>query len=384
MKTMKFLTNLYRVPIMFAEEEGASSGSDNDIDINALTSPDGDYEKPTDSESDRKPTEDDKGGGNTKTSGDDKKPSGGSEIELKHEDTWNMLKESGYEVPEDYLKGNFGEGKTEEQVLKEMLSSKEEKPAEGYVKTDEIHPDALALHNALSEGKTLDEFYDSRASGERLLNMEPETFMKEVLKRDEGKTEDNPYGLTDEDIEETIDIMKENGQLKIEVSRRKREEAKRLKEQNQNADREFKKFDKGQKVEFDYEETANFLSEATDKLVDEDLKDTKDIFGIEVSKADLDEFRPKFKALVTPDKETGEAPFTKMFDDNATLFKTLFLVTDGGKRLKSLVSGFKEDYKGRLFDRLGLKPEISSSEGGSSDDETVIDIERLKSPQSDV
>lgn len=364
---------LPQISYIEGEEGGAAGGST--IDPDALLEAEGNYEKPVEKDL----VEGDKPQGDTKPLEGDKKPSEGSEISLKYKFAFEQLKENGVDISDELLGGKLPEGKTEEEVLREYL--KPQRNTEGTFTIDQLHPEALRLHNMLAEGKKLEEYVSQVQDGAAYLQLPNREFMEQYYKNNHLKTEDNPIGLTEEEISEELDAMEERGGFALTAIELKKKEAARIEKENAAKEEKLKKMGKGEEqAPISYEEKVKIINKAIDTLYEDYVPNVTDINGLKVSKADMDNFRNTFQELVTPDKETGKPAVNDLIVDDKALFNLLYLATDGGKRIRSILNDTKTETKSRLINRLGLEPIVDSKDGGQKKN-GVIDAHLLTEPE---
>jgi hypothetical protein len=179
------------------------------------------------------------------------------------------------------------------------------------------------------------------------------------------KSDDNPNGITEDDIKEHIDNLKG-----IEKKKEVIEAERFLKELQENRAKELL-----QKQEEEYNKQMKQLEEQRRKETDElfnNLEDDVDVFGIKVSKADMQDFRKDFEVLVTPDEKTGDAPILEMLRSNDILLKVAYLLKNQDIAKKALTQ-VKTQTKKEIEEKLDMTPREQSGQAPQGQEFSVDD-----------
>ena len=180
-----------------------------------------------------------------------------------------------------------------------------------------------------------------------MLELDGSDFMREHLIQTYGKhdPEKNPLGLTEDQINDYIQSLEENKTLPLEVLKAKKEYSAKQVPQTQ----------------------AN-TSGAVEKVMEKDLlglfektSQYKDLNGIELSKAEIDEINTNFKSSVLPD-EQNKVKIVEMMQNDETLWKFFAFNYLGEKKMKEKLFSTKDATKDQIYEKLGLKPIVSGKQ----------------------
>ena len=193
--------------------------------------------------------------------------------------------------------------------------------------TPQLHPEALRIQNALSSGKTLEQYYEERAAPQRMLAMSNEDLVREHMMQTMGKTDANPNGvLSPEEINESVQAMKSSGNLAIEAGRLKmaiqQDIQKRATEDAQQA--------QGARPDLKDPQVLQKMHTIVQTQATALLKDDQ-FFGISASTADgKAAIQERAKALFTPNDQ-GVTPFHEMVNTKPVkMALALDLLESGG------------------------------------------------------
>lgn len=211
--------------------------------------------------------------------------------------------------------------------------------------------DAIKAHN---EGKFNQEEFIQKHQGLGDVDTAPsENIIREYYSRKYGiKSEENPNGVTEEEINAYIKSQKDQKLLDF-TAREFRPQLKNLMEQEREEvyNRDYQSFAETQEKNLEelFAKTANY----------------DNIYGVKVGKSDLQEFNQELKGFLLPEK--GEQlqtiyvteKFSKLLSDDETLYQMLYAATKSPK-IKEALTGAKESTKRNIESKLGLTPNVGS------------------------
>jgi len=216
---------------------------------------------------------------------------------------------------------------------------------------------------AKKNGMGVDEFIQKRNILNTIKQMPDDQFLFNYYQNKNGKTEENPNGWNDEDINRYIEELKANPiKLKNEADRYRDEIYGEIKQESEQYKTKISEQIKDQSIKMN--ETV--VKESVDKLFAE-MAELKDIGGIPHTPEDQTAFKQMFLDVVSINPETGYSRAKELFSDDKVLYQTLYLyskIKDGENSLKGFLSKFKEEYKQQILDKTRLAPR---KEGGRYD-----------------
>lgn len=290
---------------------------------------------------------------------------------------WDIVKDvEGFEMPTEVTAEN------EEELLRPYIAKKFgiEIP-EPQKLEDTIHPVAKKVQDMLNENPDLtvtdiakelssDIIDTSKMSEDQLIRMD-------IIDRfgiyDEDK---NPEGITEEEIEESIEKMS-----RLDKKQRAALIKDSVEARNAAKTAEYAKVTEQQRDKA-YNDYLQVVEKTSSKLLAE-LKDTNDIYGVKISQSDLSEYIKEFKEFLMPDKATGERKMDQWLSNDQKLFKLFVLdVMHGEDSMKELITQGRETAKEEILNRLKLTPSKKGNQGtrlNMQDPETIR--LRLSSPE---
>ena len=213
--------------------------------------------------------------------------------------------------------------------------------------------DAIRAHK---EGKFNEQDFISRYQGIGDIDKAPsETVIREFYTKKHGlKSDENPDGVTQEEIDAYIGMLKEKNILDF-TARDFRPQLKNMveTEKQQQYDQQFDQVINLQK------ENLNNLFAITEKY--------DNIYGVKVSKPELEAFNKEVEDFLLPKKGEQVVPmyvtekFAKLLSNDETLYQMLFAATREAQ-IKDNQTRAKESTKRAIEDKLGLRPNVG---GGS-------------------
>jgi hypothetical protein len=222
----------------------------------------------------------------------------------------------------------------------------------GAINISELPEDLQELILASqNEGFDYQKYNERKSKQKEIQELPAKDFLSLYYKSMYGKTEQNPNGLTDEEIQEEIStyspmqIKIQHNNLLSEYNKTVEQERAKVKEQLQST-----------KTIITKEEQENLTKNINETI--ERNKDKKEIAGVPLSEADVKVLPEFFKSIVSVNSETGTTPLDDMLQDDDFLYEVagvIYKMKQGG--FKKEISDMKESIKQNIFDKLGLTPE---------------------------
>ena len=268
----------------------------------------------------------------------------------------------------------FGEGfKMPDGVTAENFTEKLlETMAPLYQKN--ISPEALELNEILANNGTVDDYIGRVNQEKGYQGMTPDDALYNYYKDQHGKTDDNPDGLEEAELKDYISKM-DPVKRKIEGLEIKKAlinaQNERMEQKNNElaGQREIQRKEQINAVKIDMEKKANETIAQVGNITD--------IFGIPVSKGELDAFNNEFKQLILPD-EKGISPATKLLYNDKVLYKLLYIANKSGA-VKDLIQEAKNQDIRELKNSLQIEPVVHSG-NATSQLQGGIDYDKLSAP----
>lgn len=199
--------------------------------------------------------------------------------------------------------------------------------------------------------------------------MSSDDLLFNVYKQNHGKTEENPDGYTDEDITEYLKVMP-----KIAKDREANELREAIKKQYNDTEVQTKISNLSREKQI--EELNNNKIELTKKLI-ETNKDNVDFFGIQASKAEVEEYQKVFPDLVKLDPATGSSKLVDWLQSDQVLYQLGFLFHKGSDYLKNKVAAEKKEVKEKIDSKLGNQSDLNKT-GLDQTKVRTFDINKFK------
>lgn len=315
---------------------------------------------------------------NQRAAGDDK----GDNTQTVDE-YWEELQETfgtDFQIPEAIVKGVNEKG--EKLTKKEKFSMLRNVMLDTTQFGNSPDDDAFVrqyLQASTQEGFNRKEFLSRQNQQANILDMPAREFMFMMHKEEVGKTDENPDGLTDEDINELLD-KKTSAELKMESMQRKKGIRDYYAQQEEiHAKANEKLFlEEFTKVE---EENSKLVNTYIDKI-----KNTSNIEGIEFSEADKAQFQkdlPDFmkreikevngKKIAISKAEMLLQDITSDNEKSMSLMPILWMVANN--KFKGYSSTLKEQVKKGLEDKFDSFRRIERGQGNNTT--TEIDANAL-------
>lgn len=222
--------------------------------------------------------------------------------------------------------------------------------------------EAIRAHK---EGKFNQDDFINRYQGIGDIDKAPsETVIREFYTKKHGlKSDENPNGVTQEEIDAYIGMLKEKNILDF-TARDFRPQLKNMveTEKQQQYDQQFDQVINLQK------ENLNNLFAITEKY--------DNIYGVKVSKPELEAFNKEVEDFLLPKKGEQVVPmyvtekFAKLLSNDETLYQMLFAATREAQ-IKDNQTRAKESTKRAIEDKLGLRPNVGGGSPSAHNSGTV-------------
>jgi hypothetical protein len=306
-----------------------------------------------------------------------------SQTDYKPNSLWDIAKQKLelQDLPEPIKSGKFDDGKTDYDYLEEAILNKH-KPQQKDLDYDNIPEVAKEIIEKHKTG-TFDEkeYFRQRNLKEQFFGLQGEAFWKQhFLNKGVLKTDANPDGLTEEEINELVKEKVSSKYSKIEE--------KDLKES-------YKQAFKSHEIEQEninkqkYSEQLKEIDTKRDKIFNDLFKkaeNMKDIYGIPIGKAERDTHNLKFKAALT---QSDENPLVNLkvpkqvadtLNSDEVLYRLFYMIEKGEPEIKKILFRQGANAKQDVLNKLDLKPQIKE---GGQDDVSLhsIDVTAFSKPE---
>lgn len=268
---------------------------------------------------------------------------------------FEQLKEANpeWEIPEGITEENYLD------YLKSVLTPQEQQQRE-------LHPDVLAMQEALDNGASFEQV---------MQGMQARNDISAISDRDllSANYKHHYKDWDDKKVNSVLDKLDNAGMLEIEAGKlRNAINEQRTLEQTQASEAERTRV----------EEQNKQMNAERDKQIKESLSfinDANEVYGLQISPSEKQEFGQYFSQLVTPD-DTGVAPMMQMLQSNETLVKVAMMLWKGDEKIKAALTDAKESGKDAILGKLDPKPS-GPPKGGAQNDPTQIDFDALAAPE---
>ena len=202
-----------------------------------------------------------------------------------------------------------------------------------------------------------------------IMTMPADDLLFDIYKTNYGKSEQNPKGYEDDDIKEYISKMSK-------IAKDQEANAARIEIRKQFGDIEAKKKIHQVSREKQIEELNAQKKELSKKLIEANKENTE-FFGIQASKAEIDEYQKVFPDLVKLDPETGTSKLIDWLQSDQTLYQLGFLFHKGSDYVKALIAKEKKEVKETIEEKLGTKADLEKT-GLDQTKVRTFDINKFK------
>jgi predicted SnoaL-like aldol condensation-catalyzing enzyme len=258
-------------------------------------------------------------------------PASGTPTQFTPGPMWTKAKEVfGIEAPQDL---------TQETELDRFFQVVKEKAIPPAQSAPQIHPVAMELNQRLQDPTfKMDEWVQRQSAIANMDKLEGKEFLKAYF------TNEFP-DASPEKITSIVDSIEKGGQIELQELQYKKA-WKTAREQEalnlQNAQQQ--NFQKAIQ-----EENSRVQNEL--KTLFANTQNFTEIYGVKVSKAELDAFNSTFSELVTRD-ETGAIPLFSLLQSNEDIYRFAFMAINGDQKIKAALTSAKEGTKASILKAL--------------------------------
>ena len=284
---------------------------------------------------------------------------------------WNELQtQEGFTMPENLTAENEAELLKKALIDGGLAEESQQQQQQQQQQTPEItDPDVLALmrYKELNPEATLDDYVQQRTQYSDMLSMNDRDFMVAHLTNEYGlyDEEKNPDGLTEDQINDTVDAMEDNKTLLLEARKLKREYRSKSSSVTNITDEQVQQAQAQRR-----ENNVKSIKEDVKKLFAETEKITE-LNGVNLSKAEITDINNAFEKAVLPD-EQGVPPIMKMLQSDRVLWNFFAVNYLGDEKFKSALFNAGDATKEDLMNRLGLKPVVEGGRQTATGKKNVI------------
>lgn len=213
-------------------------------------------------------------------------------------------------------------------------------------------------------GNFNEEEFIQQLAGQTKANLTGQALISEYMYAKFGGKYDekeNPDGLTEDDVKEDL-----GKRTKIELKRLEAEAKDFFKDDRSNLMKSY--FEKKQKENDALFDQIVETQISNAQILVKDSSKIKEINGVPVSKEELAEFNEILPSLITPDKETGMAPFYQALYSlsNEEFYKVLFTLTKGDGYFKDKMLERVNEAKTGIKKKLNLSPRRTTQKGSGT------------------
>jgi hypothetical protein len=272
------------------------------------------------------------------------------------------LTDEEFKIPEGLTEENYDE------KYNELLWEHTEREGE----ESKLHPKLKKINELINKGVSYDEALGAYQKMDSLEKLSDKELVSLSLKQQFGKSEERKEGWDDDKINERVAKMDSSGYLEIEAERLRTQ----IKSEKENINARYEENIKQESAKRNEQFEKSRTEQINESL--EYLSGMKEVYGIPISKAELNEFKDDFTYLVTPNKE-GVAPLTQLLQSNEELVKIAYFLRKGDVKLRSALTKAKEDAKKSVIDRLDDEPRLPKKTSPYMN-EAAIDLDKMSAP----
>lgn len=230
----------------------------------------------------------------------------------------------------------------------------------------QLHPELQKMQQAIDAGVSYESLVEQFNQQSDVLKMNDRDLLADDMKR-------HYKDWTDEKVKEVLDKMENAGLLEIEAGKLRNAINHERTQMAENARLQTEYALKQQSEQINQERTKQ-ISESLDII-----NKAENIYGLEFSQAEKQEFGQYFAKMVTPD-ETGMAPMMQALQSNDTLVKIAAMLWKGDDKVRAALTNAKESGKNSVLGKLDPNPH-TPPRGGNQNDPTKIDYDALSAPE---
>lgn len=278
-----------------------------------------------------------------------------TEPSASYDPMWDIFKskvssdEYKYEIPDLLKTGKEGKPLTKEEEFDLLVDN--------IIKHVEIQDDDpfIAAYKAEKAKPDFDQnkFFESYKSEADIFELPSKEYLTTVFKR---QAEDEKNGWTDDDINQYLGT-KSKIELDMMASQHKQQNKAAMIEQARQREKENYQKNK-EAIDQRVKDVNMRISSDADKLISKMITESS-IGGVPHGQADIEEFTPFFKSMVSIDPATGKPPITQLLSNDETLYKAMYLLF---KADKGAITDYKEKFKQDILNKTGLSKRV---EGGT-------------------
>ncbi len=261
--------------------------------------------------------------------------------ELKTQPIWDKIKT---EYEGQFGEGSFEmpEGVTAETEYDSLIDFVRTNTTPDFSQFPEEAQEIIKLHQ---EGKYDPERYFSEKTVQStdITKLSDRDLLFNLYKARDGKSEANPDGFTDEEIEDHLDKKTKLELRDIAQSARRSVTEAREQKRKQQETQEREKYAKA------FEKMEQTRKDQAQKVVNRFSK-RRNIFGVEFSQEDKQKFDKEFLDMVAINKETGTTRIAEMLNDDNVLYSVAALLWKGD--LSGYITEIKEGVKKNIEKKL--------------------------------
>ena len=265
-----------------------------------------------------------------------------------------------FELPADVTPETY-----HDQVLG-FLESKIQKP--------QIDPVLEQFQSHLALGKSIDEVVNDYAAKNSFLKMKPEDRMFHYMKNELGHSDENPTGLSDDEIIERVDKMKQSGTLELQDKNIVREYQLKQKEHEEQ-----KQADNYKKYIDSFTEEENHREQIISNSL-QDFNKLDNIAGIPLDPKEKTEFESTIRYITKRDPNTGLSIADAMLQSNQMFLKAMYLLLRAEPKIRQTITEAKEGVKQNILNKLSQEPVIGKG-FQNQENPLQVDLDALAAPE---
>jgi hypothetical protein len=264
--------------------------------------------------------------------------------------------ESPFNLPDEIKTGKVGAEAIKPEYIFDFIEKtilERNKPVE-----IENHFVKSYLEASSNQGFDHDEFIASQAEVVSMKNKSDFDFMFEVMKKENGKSDNNPEGFTEDEIKEYLEsqgrvaLNRERKALESQLTEKRNLEQSQLMQQKKEALK--------QELKLLELKEAPILDQLSKKYVENRV-----INGIEFGESDMKNAAEEFK-LLNKYSEDGTKPIVDMIFTPDNLFKAFMFLRRDGALIREILSTLKSDQAKIILERTGIEPREPNATFGVS------------------
>lgn len=232
----------------------------------------------------------------------------------------------------------------------QMLDAAYQQRAQSQVQMPELNPVVAELNQQFQNPEfKYDDWLNGQLAVKTLMNKTGKEFMTDFIKMEYGDE------ATDETITSIVEGMSESElALKVldskKVMKTREAELQQAKAVQSEQNRQTQITTETQRIDNE----LNNLFAST--------KNVREIYGVQVSEADVETFNRTFTELVKPDPTSGEIPIMRLLQSNEDIWRFAYMTLNGDQNLKKALFEAKEGTKASVFSKLKRAPTVGGQQ----------------------